>query len=236
MKRRRARLGQRTLVTALAIAAAIVPGAAPAAAATGAQAQARMTADATAGRPLVVHVVVALCDNARQGIVPVPKRLGDGRDPASNLYWGARYGVRTWLAREAGWKTLRTPRPSDGRILERAAFFDRVARAGVSVPVYVVADAWDGARIEPAIRRFLELAAGRAAEDVRAGTGDDAATLRAGGAAHVVAFVGHDGLMDFDLPSVAADPERPRAAPWFWPARAAATSCRTCVRRGRIRC
>src|SRR5204862_4069337 len=68
-------------------------------AASGARAQARMTADALAGKPIVVHVVVALCDNAHQGIVPVPKRLGDGRDPASNLYWGARYGVRSYLSR-----------------------------------------------------------------------------------------------------------------------------------------
>lgn len=35
-----------------------------------------------------VHVVVALCDNIYQRIVPVPFRLGNGADPANNLYWG----------------------------------------------------------------------------------------------------------------------------------------------------
>gem|GEM_PF-2135803 len=37
-----------------------------------------------------IHVCVALCDNEHQGIVPVPKTLGDGHDPANNLYWAAR--------------------------------------------------------------------------------------------------------------------------------------------------
>ena len=46
----------------------------------------------------VAHVYVALCDNTYQGIVPVPKNLGDGQAPATNLYWGARYGVKTFLS------------------------------------------------------------------------------------------------------------------------------------------
>lgn len=41
-----------------------------------------------------VHVFVALADN-RQGIAPVPARIGNGQDPANNLYWGARYGIKT---------------------------------------------------------------------------------------------------------------------------------------------
>ena len=41
--------------------------------------------------------MVALADNDHQGIVPVPRQLGDGDDPANNLYWGARYGVKTYF-------------------------------------------------------------------------------------------------------------------------------------------
>src|SRR5215203_6417081 len=52
------------------------------------------------GKPLVVHVTVALCDNATQGIVPVPPAIGDGNDPRTNLYWGASYGVKSQLKRE----------------------------------------------------------------------------------------------------------------------------------------
>ena len=36
-----------------------------------------------------IHVVVALCDNENQGIVPVPEKLGNGKEPLTNLYWGA---------------------------------------------------------------------------------------------------------------------------------------------------
>lgn len=35
------------------------------------------------------HVYVALCDNEHQGIVSVPVTLGNGKDPARNLYWPA---------------------------------------------------------------------------------------------------------------------------------------------------
>ena len=47
----------------------------------------------------VIHVLVALCDNANQGIVPVPARLGNGADPDSNLYWGAAFGVKTFFSK-----------------------------------------------------------------------------------------------------------------------------------------
>jgi hypothetical protein len=33
----------------------------------------------------VIHVLVALCDNENQGIVPVPAHLGNGEDPNRNL-------------------------------------------------------------------------------------------------------------------------------------------------------
>ncbi|HBH24362.1 MAG TPA: hypothetical protein DDY13_13175 [Cytophagales bacterium] len=41
------------------------------------------------GQIRTIHVFVALCDNEHQGIVPVPNTLGNGKDPNSNLYWGA---------------------------------------------------------------------------------------------------------------------------------------------------
>jgi len=53
--------------------------------------------------PRVVHVFVALADNQHQGIIPVPPALGTGRDPQHNLYWGAAYGVRTYLKASEDW-------------------------------------------------------------------------------------------------------------------------------------
>ena len=33
-----------------------------------------------------IHVFVDLCDNEHQGVVPVPEILGNGDDPANNLF------------------------------------------------------------------------------------------------------------------------------------------------------
>jgi len=54
----------------------------------------------------VIHVYVALCDNASQGIAPVPARIGNGDDPANNLYWGTADGARTIFSRSKNWKRL----------------------------------------------------------------------------------------------------------------------------------
>jgi hypothetical protein len=63
---------------------------------------------AFAGTPArVVHVFVALADNQHQGIVPVPALLGNGADPAHNLYWGAAFGVKTYFKNNAEWELLR---------------------------------------------------------------------------------------------------------------------------------
>jgi len=55
----------------------------------------------------IVHVLVALCDNLHQGIVPVPARLGNGEDLQNNLYWGAAYGVKAFFThKDSGWQLL----------------------------------------------------------------------------------------------------------------------------------
>jgi len=158
----------------------------------------RLDTDAAAGKPLVAHVVVALCDNEFQGIVPVPASLGNGDDPKSNLYWGAMYGVRTWFRNQPGWKTVGIEPARDPRVLERVMFSRVVMRDGKSTQVYLVAEAWRGRNIADAIRHFLELNRGEHAESLRAGDQE----FEAGGAAHVVAFIGHNGLMDFAAPAL----------------------------------
>jgi hypothetical protein len=153
----------------------------------------RVVRDAARG-PLVAHVFVALCDNRFQGIVPVPAHLGNGQDPAGNLYWGARYGVRTYLTREAGWTPVAQAGPRPPGVLERSVFVTRLR----GTKVYLVADAWDGSRIAGAIEAFLASASGRGRESLTAG----GVSFEAGGQAHLVAFVGHNGLMDFAAPVV----------------------------------
>lgn len=143
--------------------------------------------------PRVIHVFVPLADNQHQGIVPVPAKLGNGDDPVHNLFWGAGYGVKTFFARSSDWELLRAtanPRPE---VLERCIFKHR------SQNVYLVADAYQGSKIGQAVVDFLEAAAGAHSEQVSAKVAARLVTLRAAGAANLVAYIGHDGLMDFDL-------------------------------------
>ena len=86
-----------------------------------------------------VHVFVALCDNASQGIVPVPRRLGDGTDPANNLYWGARYGVHTFLAKSADWALQRSGEKPSHPVLERVVFSGTSRRAAGWWPTPIAA-------------------------------------------------------------------------------------------------
>ena len=57
-------------------------------------------------KPRVVHVFVALADNQHQRIVPVSAALGNGEDPARNLYWGAAFGVKTFFHNSPDWKEV----------------------------------------------------------------------------------------------------------------------------------
>lgn len=144
----------------------------------------------------LIHVVVALCDNQFQGIVPVPARIGNGDDPANNLYWGAAFGVETFFRKAKEWSLLaEVPNPKPG-VLERLVFKHRTKE------VYLVADAYRGREIRMATWDFLRFAAGTEPIELEAGS----TRLVAGGGADLVAYVGHDGLMDFTLP------EAPRPA------------------------
>src|SRR5215469_8130723 len=146
----------------------------------------------------VVHVFVALADNAHQGIVPVPARLGNGDHPERNLYWGAGYGVKTFFARSAEWRLETSQLRPEPAVLERCVFRHRMKN------VLLIADAYQGRRIQQAIVDFLEAAAG---ESERGPRPEPAARNRAGpitiaDKSGLVVYVGHEGLMDFSLPTL----------------------------------
>lgn len=142
----------------------------------------------------VVHVFVALADNQNQGIVPVPARLGNGLDPAHNLYWGAAAGVKTFFARSSDWKLISCWSKPHVDVMERCVFRHRRA------DVYLVADAYRGDEIREAILDFLDAAAGASPETIPVPPTSPALTLSARGGANLAAYVGHNGLMDFKLP------------------------------------
>jgi len=77
------------------------------------------------------------------------------------------------------------------------------------MPVYIVADAWDGAYIRESLKMYLGMAAGHSAETVEVTRGSEPSTLRAGGSAHLWAYVGHNGLMEFSLEACSPVTEAP---------------------------
>lgn len=137
----------------------------------------------------VIHVLVALCDNENQGIVPVPARLGNGEDPKRNLYWGAAYGVKTYFSRSKSWEKLDEIKNPKANVLERIIFKHKQKN------VYLVADAYRGIKIKETIEDFTASTSGEKLENIVVGD----KTLQILGSANVISFVGHNGLMDFHL-------------------------------------
>jgi hypothetical protein len=137
-----------------------------------------------------VHVFVALADNRHQGIIPVPAKLGNGEDAERNLYWGS---VRTFFSRSADWSRIQCEKGPKAEILQRCVFRHQATN------VYLVADAYRGIEIRQAILDFLDSAAGDGAEAISLPDASSRLKLTIRGGANLVAYVGHDGLMDFQL-------------------------------------
>jgi hypothetical protein len=138
----------------------------------------------------VIHVFTALCDNKYQGIVPVPVKIGNGQDPQNNLYWGAAYGVKSFFKKQLYWKLveeLQNEQPNS--IMERCVFKHSTEN------VYLIADAYDGREIKQCTVNFLKSCSGAFADSVVISN----KTIYCGGSSDIVAYTGHDGLMDFDI-------------------------------------
>ena len=134
------------------------------------------------------HIFVALCDNKYQGIVPVPEKIGNGQDPANNLYWGAMYGVKTYFKNSKDWKLVKAYKLND-TILERLIFKHKTK------DFYLIADAYDGKEIQKTTEDFLYSSSGQQKDTLNI----DNKTIGINGNANLVAYIGHDGLMDFQL-------------------------------------
>ena len=136
-----------------------------------------------------IHVFVALCDNVNQGIVPVPKSLGNGQSARTNLYWGALYGVKTHFKRSNDWTYLKTIPSNNPQILERVVFKHKTSNT------YLLADAYDGKYIKQTTIDFLQASSGANAKEIIVND----QKLSFGGDSDLLAYVGHDGLMEFSL-------------------------------------
>lgn len=147
----------------------------------------------------VIHVLVALCDNKYQGIVPVPAAIGNGQDPRNNLYWGAGYGLKTYFNKQKEWQLISSEKNTQSIILERLIYKNK------QKDIYLVADAYDGQYIKNTIQDFLNYSAGL--NDLTITINNK--NLVAGGKANLVIYVGHNGLMDWSLSSIFNPPSSP---------------------------
>ncbi|WNJ18380.1 hypothetical protein [Pontibacter sp. G13] len=151
--------------------------------------------------PKLIHVFVALCDNLNQGIVPVPAAIGNGQKPSTNLYWGAGYGVKTYFHRKTSdWVYQGTLPSGHPDILERIWFKHR------DQDVWMVADAYDGAAIQTCITDFLLAANGQDSMAFDDGNLESVC----GKLPDLVAYVGHDGLMEFSVDPTYQKPDGPK--------------------------
>lgn len=135
-----------------------------------------------------IHIHVALCDNKYQGIVPVPKKIGNGQDPDNNLYWGSAYGIRTYFKNSKQWHLIRKT-PIDTILLERLVF------KHLDKNYYLIADAYNGKYIKKCTKDFLNNSAGLIKDTLQI----DNQTIGIAGNSNLLAYIGHNGLMDFSL-------------------------------------
>lgn len=141
----------------------------------------------------VIHVLVALCDNENQGIVPVPKFLGNGEDAQKNLYWGAAFGVKTFFTNSRSWQKVSEIENPKETVLQRIVFKYKTKN------IYLVADAYRGSKMKETIADFFSAVSGEKIENLKLDS--ENTDLQILGGANLVAFVGHNGLMDFNLES-----------------------------------
>ncbi|WP_375561363.1 hypothetical protein ACE193_02085 [Bernardetia sp. OM2101] len=141
--------------------------------------------------PLFVHIFVPLCDNENQGIVPVNKSLGDGQNLRTNLYWGAGYGIKTHFKRLKEWTLLSSQLDVDSIVLERVIFKKKYPNGAT---VFLVADAYRGDKMHECLTNYFASLAGKKKGIL--GLDNDSTKIKAFGEADLIAFNGHNGLMD----------------------------------------
>lgn len=148
----------------------------------------RVITDVAAGKPLVVEVHVPLCDN---DIIPCGNsKLGDGDTPSTNLYWATGPGFGHWFKRRgSGWTKVerKTTDTGDKDVLELLHYRRTVTASAAwrkrgapkTFAVDLVIRAWRGSAIDRALDTY-------------------AAAVSGASEAQIVAFVGHNRLMDLD--------------------------------------
>jgi hypothetical protein len=140
-------------------------------------------------QPLVAHVLVPLCDNEHQGIVPTSASIGNGMDPDHNLYWATSKGVKRYFKELKDWKMERLSYDTDENILQRVIFSKSFSNGA---KVYLVADAYRVDRRPECLDDYFNSLSSHKLDTLIIGKD----TIGINGGADLVAFNGHNGLMD----------------------------------------
>jgi hypothetical protein len=160
----------------------------------------RIASDIKGGKPLVITVHVALCDN---GVIWCGLGgHGNGDEPRRNLYWGGAGGLRAYFDRAPGYKRVMLDRGDGKVVIERAVYRRRVLRPsaawrrlGVTEPfdVLLVGLGYRGREIARASDAMIRQTLRAEGERLRL---PDGTRLAIGGHGHVVGYAGHNHLMD----------------------------------------
>ena len=144
-------------------------------------------------QPLVVHVLVPLCDNIHQGIVPTTESLGNGQSLRSNLYWATSNGRKRYFKEKKSWKLLQSIKDvyKDSVVLERVVFKRTYPNQAT---VYIVADAYRGDKMLNTLNHFSRAMSNSYTKKI---TLPDSSSIDIHGGADLVVFNGHNGLLDF---------------------------------------
>jgi hypothetical protein len=129
-----------------------------------------------------IEAFVCLCDNDHQAIAKVGAAIGNGLDPAGNLYWGCSDGLATYFKLSKKWKLVETLKPKDSPILVTLKFKHHTGKATLT------AHAYRGDRMPTCLEHYF-------------------AKARDSGKGDLVAFIGHNGLMDNQIDWPKAAPE-----------------------------
>jgi hypothetical protein len=165
----------------------------------------RVILDLAGGLPLVAQIHAPLCEKT---IIPCGNdRLGNGDNPDTNLYWATSPGFGKWFARKGGgWKKVLAQDAADTgdadvlalHVYRRTMTSPKawVAKgAPAKFPLFVVVHGWRGTAIDRALEAYARELSGLDPRTIKLTDGSE---LVAGGSAQLVAFSGHNRLMDVD--------------------------------------
>jgi hypothetical protein len=145
-----------------------------------------------AGEALNVHVLVPLCDNKNQGIVPTSESLGNGLSLRSNLYWATSKGMKRYFKEHKDWTLISSQLDPNEHALERVIFESKLSNGTM---IRMVIDAYRGDRMKECLEHYFASLAGKLTH-ANTVEGREIALY---GNADLLAFNGHNGLMDTDV-------------------------------------